>query len=183
MTVAWRDLILGIGGAVLVVGLALAVRLSGGDGGPAEVVTAENPLVIEAPSLRVAVGRDTSVIFGPTVFVYVGTGTADGEPPRGFLETAEAFSADFAQAQEGLAALGVRVVSVEAPPVALGVPSEVDAAAGPPIPPVGVGLLLADGRGRIKRLDRLADGATLVCAAAATFRLRPPPSFDGACPP
>lgn len=183
MTVTWRDLILGIGGAVLVVGLALAVRLSGGDGGPAEVVTAENPLVIEPPSLRVAAGRDTTVIFGPTVFVFVGAGTADGEPPRGFLETAEAFSAALAQAQDGLAAMGVKVVSVEAPPVALGVPPEVGASAGPPIPTLGVGILLADGRGRIKMLDRLADGATLVCEAAATFRLRPPPSFDGACPP
>lgn len=183
MTVSWRDLVLGIGGAVLLVGLALAVRSSGRDGGPAEVATAENPLVIEAPSLRVAAGRDTSVVFGPTVFVFIGAGTEEGDPSRDFLETAEAFSAALAGAQDGLAAMGVKMVSVEAPPVALGVPPEAGAAAGPPIPPVGVGILLADGRGRIKRLDRLADGATLVCEVAATFRLPPPPSFDGACPP
>lgn len=194
MTVTWRDLVLGIGGAVLVVGLALAVRLSGGDGGPAELVTAENPLVIEPPSLRVVAGSDTSVIFGPTVFVFIGAATEEGEPPRGaateeedpprgFLETAEAFSAALARAQDGLAAMGVKMVSVEAPPMALGVPPEVGAASGPPIPTSGVGILLADGRGRIKMLDRLADGATLVCAAVATFRLPPPPSFDGVCPP
>lgn len=183
VTLAWRDLLVGTGGAVLVLGLALAVRWGGGEGGPPELVTAEDPLVIEAPSLRVVAGRDTVVIFGPTAFVFVGTGSADGEPPRGFPEVAEAFSAALLQAQDGLAGMGVKVVAVDAPPVPLGIPSEVDAAAGPRIMPVGTGVLLADGRGRIRRLDRLAEGATLVCAAAGTFRLRPPPSFGAACPP
>lgn len=79
--------------------------------------------------------------------------------------------------------MGVQTVGVAAPPEALGVPSDVDAAAGPRIAASGVGLLLADGRGRIRRLDRVADATTLVCAAAGTFRLRPPPELDGVCPP
>lgn len=183
MTLTARDLMLGVGGALVLVAFALAVRWSGSDGGPVEVVSAEHPLVIEAPSLRIAAGSDTATIFGPTLFVFLNAGVAEGEPPRGFQDAAEALAAAVADARVALADMGVKVLSVEAVPVALGIPAAVDAEAGPRIPAIGVGLLFADGRGRLRRLDRAADGATLVCAAAATFRLLPPPPFDGACPP
>ena len=146
-----------------------------------ETITHENPLVIEPPILRVASGTDTISILGPALFIFVGLDAEDEDPPERLLEGARELQTVVDEAAPGLQAMGVRVFSVDRPPVPLGLPPEADAAAGPRLEPGGVGLLLADPRGRMMRMDRVAGGAALVCAAARTFGREPPPAFAAAC--
>lgn len=146
-----------------------------------ETATAEHPLVIEAPRLRVVSGADTFSIMGPAAFTYVGLDPADENPPERLVDAGRELVAAVADAGPGLEALGVRVVSVDQPPVPLDVTPEADAAAGPPFEPASVGVLLADPQGRVLRLHRVAGGAALVCAAARTFGREPPPAFAPAC--
>jgi hypothetical protein len=146
-----------------------------------ETITHENPLVIEPPSLRVVSGTDTISILGPALFTYVGLDPEDDDPPPRLVDAARQLQAAADEAAPGLQALGVRVFSVDRPPVPLGLPPEADAAAGPRLEPGGVGVLLADPQGRMMRMDRVAGGAALVCAAARTFGREPPPAFAAAC--
>ena len=146
-----------------------------------ETVTPENPLVIEPPRLRVVSGTDTLSTMGPAVFTYVGLDPEEESPPPGLLDAARELEAALVEAEPGLEALGVRVFSVEEPPRPLDVPPDVDAAAGPPLAPGSVGVLLADPQGRMMRMARVTGGAALVCAAARTFGRQSPPAFAAAC--
>jgi hypothetical protein len=146
-----------------------------------ETVTAENPLVIESPRLRVVSGTDTLSIVGPAVFTYVGLDPQEENPLPGLLSAARELQTALDEAEPGLQALGVRVFSVEQPPLPLDVPPEVDAAAGPRLAPGSVGVLLADPQGRMLRMDHVTGGAALVCAAARTFGREAPPAFAAAC--
>jgi len=146
-----------------------------------ETVTHENPLVLESPRLRVVSGTDTLSILGPAVFTYVGLDPDDPDPPPRLLDAARELQAALVEAVPGLQALGVRVISVEQPPIPLDVSPEADAAAGPRLARGSVGVLLADPRGRLLRMDRVVDGAALVCAAARTFGREPPAAFAAAC--
>ncbi|HSW29926.1 MAG TPA: hypothetical protein VLH75_10630 [Longimicrobiales bacterium] len=146
-----------------------------------ETITHENPLVIEPPSLRVATGTDTITIMGPALFIFVGLDPEGEDLSPRLLDAARELQTAADQAAPGLQALGVRVFSVDRPPVPLGLPPEADAGAGPRLEPGGVGVLLADPQGRMMRTTRVAGGAALVCAAARTFGREPPPAFAPAC--
>jgi hypothetical protein len=111
----------------------------------------------------------------------VGLDPEDEDLPARLLDAARELQAAVDEATPGLQALGVRVFSVAHPPVPLGLPPEAQAAAGPRIEPGSVGVLLADPQGRMMRMDRVAGGAALVCAAARTFGRQPPPAFAPAC--
>jgi len=177
VTLTTRQLAYGAGAVVLL----LAARHCSRPQEVVETVTAANPLVIESPRLRVVSGADTLTAAAPALFVFVGLDPHDEAPPERLLEAARALQAALADAEPGLHAMGVRVFSVEHPPVPLGVPPEADAAAGPRLEPGSMGVLLADPRGRILRMDRVTGAAALVCAAARTFGREPPPAFAPAC--
>jgi hypothetical protein len=167
--------------AVVAVALLLVARRCARPEEVVETVTAENPLVIESPRLRVVSGTDTLSIVGPAVFTYVGLDPEEENPSSGLLDAARKLQAALVEAEPGLQEMGVRVFSMEQPPRPLDVPPEVDAAAGPSLAPGRVGVLLADPQGRILRLDRVTGGAALVCAAARTFGREPPAAFAAAC--
>ncbi len=163
---------------------ALALSLVGACGREPrteEPATSEHPLVIDAPRLVVASGPDTTVVMGPTVFGYFGVDPGDDEPTAGMREAALAFQAVLREAEPGLRAMRVQIVQVEWPPVPLGIPPARDEAAGRRLSEGGVGFLLVDPTGRIRRIDRLVSGTALVCAAAATFDLPPPAVVGRAC--
>ena len=161
---------------------SLLAACGGGNEGVEETATPENPLVIESPRLYVVNGTDTTMIFGPTLFSFFGMDPGGGDPSTLMVETAHAMQASLQGAEPGLRALGVRVIPVEKPPIALGVPPESESAAGPPLTVGGVGYLFADALGRIRRLTGVVDATALVCAAAATFGKAPPPEVGRACP-
>lgn len=165
----------------LALALLLVLRYLGRPREEVETVTAENPLVIESPRLQVTAGADTFTIMGPALFTYVGLDPEDDEPPPRLLEAARQLQEAVSDAESGLQALGVRVLSVAEPPEPLGLAPDVWAAAGPRLERGGLGVLLADPRGRVLRMDRVAGGAALVCAAARTFGREPPPAFAPAC--
>lgn len=146
-----------------------------------ETVTAENPLVIESPRLRVVSGADTISVRGPALFVFVGLDAEAEVPSERLLDAVRELQSAVADAEPGLQAMGVRVFSVDRPPVPLDVSPEADAGAGPPLAAGGLGLLLADPQGRILRLGRGTGAAALVCAAARTFGREPPSPYAAAC--
>ena len=165
----------------LLAGVALA--LGGGcrpDEGE-ETATPEHPLVIDAPRLVVASGPDTVVVMGPTVFAFFGVSSVEDQPTPAVTEAALGFQAILDEAEPGLRALRVRIVPVDRPPQPLGIPPAQDEAAGRRLVEGGVGFLLVDPLGRIRRIDRLLSGTALVCATAATFRMPPPPEVGRAC--
>lgn len=172
-------------GRALRTGVCAALSVLAGCGGGNEEVeetaTPENPLVIESPRLYVVNGTDTTVIFGPTLFSFFGMDPGEGDPSALMAETAHAMQASLREAEPGLRALGVRIIQVEKPPAALGIPAGVEAAAGPPFTAGDVGFLFADAQGRIRRLNGVADATALLCAAAATFGKAPPPEVGRAC--
>jgi hypothetical protein len=177
MTITRRELAYGAG----VVVLLLVARHCSRPEAVVETVTAEHPLVIESPRLRVASGTDTLSVMGPAVFVFVGLDPGDEAPPERVLAAARELEAALTEAAPGLQAMGVRVFAVDRPPVPLDVRPEADAAAGPRLAPGGVGLLLADPQGRMLRMERVTGGAALVCAAARTFGREPPSPFAATC--
>lgn len=177
VTLTGRQVAYGAG----VVALLLVARHYSRPEAAVETITHENPLVFESPRLLVVSGADTVSIRGPALFSYVGLDPEDDEPPPRLLDAARDLQAALDEAGPGLQAMGVRVFSVEHPPVPLGMSTEADAAAGPPLESGSVGVLLADPQGRMARLTRVAGGTALVCAAARTFEREPPPTFAAAC--
>ena len=174
----WSRRVLG----ALLAGATLA--FGGGCGrepGNEETATPEHPLVIDAPRLVVASGPDTTVVMGPTLFAFFGIDPVEDVPTPGTTATALEFQAVLREAGPGLQALRVQVVQVERPPVPLGIPPAQDEAAGRRLSEGGLGFLLVDPLGRIRRIDRMLSGTALVCAAAATFRMAPPPEVGRAC--
>lgn len=165
-----------LAGAVLAFGGAC-----GRQPGTEETATPEHPLVIDAPRMVVASGPDTSVVMGPTVFAFFGMNPGDEAPTSGTTAAAQEFQAALREAEPGLQTLRIHIVQVERPPEALGIPPALDEAAGRRLPEGGIGFLLVDPLGRIRRIDRLVSGTALVCAAAATFRMAPPPEVGRAC--
>jgi len=181
MTVTRRQLVLAAALGVLMVVMALADRWRGGRHHPEELVTPENPLVIDAPRTLVVVGSDTATVFGPTLFAVVGApGVDEGVEPT-VPEGAVALQNVLGEAGPGLRAVGVKIVTVDVNPIPLDVPAEMDAAAGPALTAAAVGMLLIDGRGRMRRLDRVVDSRSLTCLAVSTFELRLPPEMTGLC--
>lgn len=168
-------------GAVAFVLLALWVRGWGAGRPEAGGATATDPLVIEAPSLRVVSGGDTVVVHGPTLFVPAGTPVEEAEYTEGVVAAMEALAEVVREATPGLEEMRVRIVTVEEEPHPLGA----GAGGSDPAPPGGRGqvaaLLLADGRGRLRRLQGPLTARAVVCAAAETFGIRPPAAMERSC--
>lgn len=165
--------------------MLVAVILFPGCGGEPEPAdegpTAENPLVIESPMVRVVSGPDTIRVYAPTLFSVIDMGRGDAEPPTGTLELARTAMEALQAATPALGAMGVRVTQLGEVPVVLDLAPGVDEAAGPPLVAGGMGYLLVHPRGGIRRLDRTTTTTGLVCAAAALFGLEPPPDFARSC--
>lgn len=145
--------------------------------------TAESPLVIESPMVRVVSGPDTFRVYAPTVFPFIDLGRGDAEPPMGALELARAAMEALQTATPALDAMGVRVTHLGEVPVVLDLAPGVDEGAGPPPVAGGMGYLLVHPRGGVRRLDRATTTTGLVCAAAGLFGIDPPPDFARSCGP
>lgn len=161
--------------AVLATGL---VGCTGGEAEDADPSAAGPPVVMESPRVRVEVGTDTVDVWSPTLFSYFGAGPSGGEPSPTSLDPARDLQETLADAQAGLSAMGVRVLPVTDLPVALRVPPAVEREAGPPLVEGGMGFLLVNPKGPIRRLERGVGGNALVCAAARFFEL-PVPAGQG----
>lgn len=177
LTVSRRQLV----GAVLFLALLLFLRWRDRREQAQDVTTAANPLVLGSPEFRVVSGVDTTVIRGPALFAYMGLDPGEGPLPRSAEEIARSFQATVLEAEPALQEMGVRLFSVSDPPLVLGIPPEVDDAAGPRLVPGALGFLLADPPARILRIDKVPGGAALVCAAARTFEKAPPPAYQATC--
>jgi len=177
LTLSRRQLL----GAALFLAFLLVLRWRGSTEEAEDIATAERPLVLGTPEMRVASGTDTIVIRGPALFVYSGPDLDEEMPTRSVEEDARALRTALLEAEPALQEMGVRVFSVAELPLPLGIPPEVEAAAGPRLVPGGLGFLLAAPPRTVARLDRVTGGAALACAAARTFQKPPPAAVAAAC--
>lgn len=150
---------------------------------PEEGPTAENPLVLGSPLVRVVSGQDTFKVYGPTVFAFIDVGTGETEPSSSTLEMARSMFETVEAATTVFGPMGVRVTQVGEVPVVLDLAPGVEEAAGPPLGAGGMGYLLVHPRGVIRRLDRSTSATGLVCAARDLFSIEPPADFARVCAP
>lgn len=168
-------------GAVGWIAALLIVGCGGEPAPPEDGPTAENPLVLGSPLVRVVSGQDTFEVYAPTVFVFVDVGTGEAEPLSGTLEMARGMVETVQAATTVFGPMGVRVTQVGEVPVVMDLAPGVEEAAGPPLGAGGMGYLLVHPRGVIRRLDRTTSTTGLVCAARALFALEPPAEIARAC--
>jgi hypothetical protein len=138
-------------------------------------------LVIESPRVRVAVGSDTLEVLAPTLFAYFGMDSGDGEPSSMVMDASLEFQESLRAAEPGLKDIGVRMTPVGSIPLPLGLSPEQERAAGPPLVAGGMGLLLVDPKGKVRRLDRSVQGPAIVCAASELFERQLPPVWGRYC--
>jgi len=160
--------------------LLLAVGSCGDEGGNREAEPPE-PVIIESPRTRVVVGADTMLMFGPTMFAYLGVGDDKVPPSIALMESAQEFQTGVQRAQETLRVLGIHVTAISEVPVLPDVSDEANAAAGPSLAGSPFGYLFVDGVGHLRRVTSRLTTAEMVCAAAGTFGLTLDAQQSAAC--
>jgi hypothetical protein len=160
--------------------LLLAVTSCGDEEGDREAEPPE-PVIIESPRTRVVVGADTMLVFGPTMFAYLGVGDDNVPPSIALLESAQEFQSGVQRAQEALRALGIRVTAISQLPVLPDVSDEANAAAGPTFAGSPYGYLFVDAVGHVRRVTSRLAPAEMVCTAAGTFGLTLDAQQNAAC--
>ncbi len=152
----------------------LAVTLTGcrAKAGPESRTADDAPLlVIEDRGPVVVSGRDTTMVFAPTMFAWFDVDPLHPLATAGEADAVRRFRQSLLAAQPTLQSLGVRVVPQDTPPVVVELPPGAPVPETPAGAPGTFGYLFIDMSGRMERRDGVLDGGTLVCLAATTFGL------------